>query len=86
MSERVTLRGGLTVDVTALRILLRLEELGCTMAVVANCFAWTPGTALEAGPTKAQADAIVEHRADLTRLVRYVQGQHWEGGESGDIT
>lgn len=78
--EVVALRHGCMVRVTALKILLRLEELGCKITLVAGRFAFTPAPGMKS-LTKRQSDAIVTHKRDLTRLVRYVLEERYEGSE-----
>ena len=69
-SQTVVLRGGLTVDVAALRLLWSLEDRGVDVRLAAD-------GALLVGPRAALTDtdraAIREHRNILEWLVRYCE-------------
>lgn len=76
--ETIALRHGCIVRVTALKILWRLEELGCEIVLLGGQFAFTPAAGM-AALTKPQQDAIATNKSDLTRLVRYVLEERYAG-------
>jgi hypothetical protein len=67
----VPLRGFGLIPVVPLKLLWRLEELGCDPKVVAGQFMYTEPTSI---PWGAKERALVaEHKRNLKRLVTYVE-------------
>ena len=65
----VVLRGGVVAPVDALRLLWRLEDLGCTVRLDGDGLLVGPRTKL----TDHDRAAIVQHRAELIAIVRYCE-------------
>ena len=68
--ELVVLRGGVAVPLSALRLVWRLEDLGCHLVV-------EPGDVLRVGPSELLTDddraAIRQWKIALVAVVRYVE-------------
>ena len=67
--ETVMLRGGLIVQVPALRVLWELESRGCEIGVDGDVIVVRPGSKLR----PEERAVIQQHRGDLIAAIRYVE-------------